>query len=208
MPNWCNNTVILRGSNQRDVQRLANAFMEARFCEEVIPTPECLTRDGASTHGGANAAEYDQIRAENRAETGFDSWYEFCTNRWGTKWDVGGADAAIHLDDDGLGFTASFDSAWSPPLGIYEQLVEQGFEVLAYYYEPGMCFAGKFEHGVDDCYSGWDDSASARDILPDDLDEHFAISESMAEWEEEQRMDEELYRFVKDGAEKRGLVTV
>lgn len=208
MPNWCSNTVILRGSQQSEVQRLANAFMEARFCDEVIPTPECLTQEGAATRGGPNAEEYDQIRAENKAATGFESWYEFCTSRWGTKWDVGGADASITLDDDGLGFTASFDSAWSPPTGVYEQLVEQGFEVLAYYYESGMGFAGKFEHGEDDCYSGWDDSHTAQDILPDDLDEHFAISESLAEWEEEQRMEEELYRFVKEGAEKRNLETL
>ena len=206
MPNWCSNTVILRGSQQSEVQRLANAFMEARFCDEVIPTPECLTRDGASTHGGPNADEYDRIRAENKAETGFESWYDFCTNRWGTKWDVGGADCGITLDDDGLGFTASFESAWAPPTGVYQQLVEDGFQVLAYYYEPGMCFAGRFEDGIDDCYSDWGDAQGARDMLPDDLDEHFGISESQAEWEEEQRMDEELYRFTKEGAEKKGLI--
>jgi hypothetical protein len=174
----------------------------------VIPTPECLTREGAGTHGGPNADEYDRIRAENKAETGFESWYEFCTSRWGTKWDVGGADCGIELDDDGLGFTASFDSAWSPPTGVYEALVAQGYSVRAYYYESGMAFAGIWDDGCDDCYSDWGDAQGARDMLPEDLDEQFGISDSQADWEEEQRMEEELYRFTKEGAEKRGLVTV
>jgi hypothetical protein len=182
--------------------------MEARFCDEVIPTPECLTREGAATSGGPNADEYDRIRAENRAETGFDSWYDFCTNRWGTKWDVGGADCDIELDDDGLGFIASFDSAWSPPTGVYEQLVEDGFEVRAYYYESGMGFAGIWDNGCDDCYSDWGDAQGAKDMLPEDLDEHFGISESQAEWEAENEEEEDLTVWIKDGAEKRGLVSL
>ena len=207
MPNWCSNTIILRGSQQSEVQRLANAFMEGRFCDEVIPVPKCLTREGAATQGGPNADEYDRIRAENRAETGYDSWYEFCTNRWGTKWDVGGIDSSIAIDDDGLGFTASFDSAWSPPTGVYEQLVEQGFEVLAYYYEPGMGFAGIWDNGCDDCYSDWGDAQGARDTLPQELDDHFGISDSQADWEAENE-EEDLTVWIKDGAEKRGLVSL
>lgn len=197
--------MILRGSKQSEIQRLADAFKEGRFCGAVIPVPECLTREGASTHGGEDAEDYDRIRAENRAETGFESWYDFCTNRWGTKWDVGGADASITIDDDGLGFTASFDSAWAPPTGVYEQLVEDGYSVRGFYYEPGMSFAGIYDDGCDDCYSDWGDAEGARDQLPQELDEMFGISESQAEWEEEERMEEELYRFTKEGAEKRNL---
>jgi hypothetical protein len=43
-------------------------------------------------------------------------------------------------------------------------------------------------------------------MLPEDLDEFFAISEQMADWEEEQRLEDDLYRFTKEGGEKLGLV--
>jgi len=208
MPNWCSNTLILRGSQQSEVQRLANAFIEARFCSEVIPVPEELQDPDTGSYGGEDAEAKDRLREQLTKKYGYSGWYEFCTGRWGTKWDVGGADCGIELDDDGLGFTASFDSAWSPPTGVYEQLVEDGFEVRAYYYESGMAFAGIWDDGCDDCYSDWGDAQGARDTLPQDLDEHFGISEMQAEYEEEQRMDEELYRFTKEGAEKRGLIQV
>jgi len=85
-------------------------------------------------------------------------------------------------------------------------LVEQGYTVRAYYYEPGMCFAGVWDNGCDDCYSDWGDSQGAKDTLPEDLDEFFAISESLAEYEEEERMDEDLYRWTKEGGEALKLV--
>jgi hypothetical protein len=54
------------------------------------------------------------------------------------------------------------------------------------YYEPGMAFAGVWEEGSDDYYdySGLD-SAGIAEALPAELDEAFGISESAAEWEEE-----------------------
>ena len=206
MPNWCNNSVTITHTDPAKITALADAFAEARFCEAVIPTPECLTRDGATTSGGANAAEYERIRAENKAKTGFESWYDFAVARWGTKWDVGGADCNIELDDDGLGFTASFDSAWSPPLGVYEELVEQGYEVVGYYYESGMSFVGKFEDGEDFCYDyGSCNSETVRGYIGDELDDFWCISEQMAEYEAENE-EEELTEWLKDGVEKRGLI--
>ena len=209
MPNWCNNSVTITHTDPAKITALADAFAEARFCEAVIPTPECLTRDGAATHGGANAEEYDRIRAENRAETGYESWYDFAVARWGTKWDVGGADATLEIDDNGLGFHASFDSAWSPPCGVYEELVEQGYEVVGYYYESGMGFVGKWHNGNDLCYdySGLN-SETVRGYIGDELDDYFGISESLAEYEAENEESEELTEWIREGADKRNLETV
>jgi hypothetical protein len=60
------------------------------------------------------------------------------------------------------------------------------------YYEPGMCFAGIWENGNDDYYdySGMNSDEVAEE-LPAELDEAFGISESMAEWEEENADDDE-----------------
>ena len=80
----------------------------------------------------------------------------------------------------------TFDSAWSPPIGAYEKLIEMGFSIRAMYYEPGMAFAGIWEDGDDDFYEyGGMNSTQIAEELPEVLDEAFGISESAAEWEAE-----------------------
>ena len=124
----------------------------------------------------------------------------FCTSHWGTKWDVEAHE--VEIDDDGLGFSGGFDSAWAPPMGVVEELVNQGFQVTLYYYEPGMGFVGKFEDGCDDYYEySGENSKTVRAAIGDELDDMFGISESMEEYEREN--EEELTAWVKDGVEKR-----
>ena len=85
----------------------------------------------------------------------------------------------------------SFDSAWSPPIDAYATLVEMGFSIRAYYYEPGMAFAGIWEDGCDDFYEyGGMNSEQIAESLPAELDEAFGISESAAMWEEENEEQE------------------
>ena len=172
MPNWCANHISVRGRRQENVQRLADAFDRGEFCQTVIPIPD------------------DQK----------DNWYDFCVNNWGTKWDVNGADVCDR-DENGLGFSASFDSAWAPPMGVVQRLTEQGYDVTLYYYEPGMCYVGKYEDGVDDYYEYSNEtSTTVRSVIGDELDDFFGISEQMAEYEED---NEELTEWLKDGIENR-----
>lgn len=206
MPNWCSNHITLRGSRQAEVQRLADAFKRGEFCDAVIPVPEILKNSETTTNYGdpVKQAEADRVRAEALSATGYQSWYDFCTNRWGTKWDVGD-EHSIEVDQDGLGFSAPFDSAWAPPMGVVEALVEQGFEVTLYYYEPGMGFVGKFEDGYDEMYElSGETSKTVRAAIGDELDDFFGISESMDEYEE----DEELTEWIKDGADKRAELKI
>jgi len=206
MPNWCSNHITIRGTNQQEIAGIAEAMREGNFCASIIPTPEDLNREGSSTHGGENAELYDEIRRENMAKHGYGNWYDFQVARWGTKWDVDCQD--VQVEDDGLTVSTSFDSAWSPPMGIAEELMNRGFEVTLYYYESGMGFVGKFEDGYDDCYelSGLD-SSTVIAAIGNELDDFWGISEQMAEYEADNE-EEELTEWIKDGADKRGLVTV
>jgi hypothetical protein len=64
--------------------------------------------------------------------------------------------------------------------------MELGFEVVAFYYEPGMQFVGKWDNGADDCYEyGGATADTVRDMIGEELDDYFCISEQMADWEEE-----------------------
>jgi hypothetical protein len=70
--------------------------------------------------------------------------------------------------------------------------MDLGFEVRAYYYEPGMAFAGIWDNGSDDFYDyGGMKAAQVAEEFPAELDEMFAISESMAEWEAENEDEED-----------------
>lgn len=204
MPNWCSNHITVRGTNQAEIQRLAKALGEGKFCHAVIPTPPELTDTMAGSYGdGDKQAALEAQEQANLEKFGYKNWYDFQTANWGTKWDVDCSD--VEIDDDGLGFSGGFESAWAPPIQIAEALVEQGFEVTLYYYEPGMGFVGKYEDGIDDYYEySGENSKTVRAAIGDELDDMFGISESMAEYEEEN--EEELTEWIKDGKEKLGLI--
>jgi hypothetical protein len=69
---------------------------------------------------------------------------------------------------------------------LYEKLYTLGYEVYARYYEPGMAFCGVFDNGV---VMSFDYSSMNADeiaeYLPEDLDDYFAISSTVADWESE-----------------------
>ena len=201
MPNYCSNYISVRGTNSAEVKRLADAFDAGELCEAVIPVPEILRDTTAPTQPDDAAA------AERKAQTGYDNWYDFCVARWGTKWDIS-CQGECDRDEDGLGFNGPFDTAWSPPIGVVEQLAEQGYQVTLYYNETGMGFVGKFEDGEDFCYDyGGFDSINVRSVIGDELDDFFGISEQMAEIEAENaEEEEELTEWLKDGIEKRSLI--
>ena len=115
--------------------------------------------------------------------------YNWCVANWGTKWDVGG-DSYVRPNPNELVLT--FDSAWSPPIKAYETLTEQGFEVKASYYEPGLAFAGLWEDGFDDYYEYGELSADEIEAtLPAELNEEYGIAEQVAEWEDQQEENDE-----------------
>jgi hypothetical protein len=82
--------------------------------------------------------------------------------------------------------TINFDSAWSPPIAMYEYLEsEQGWEVRAIYHEPGMGFAGRFENGYDDYYElDWTNRESV-ESLPEDILEFTNALEDLDNYEQE-----------------------
>ena len=183
MPNWCNNSVEIYHTDPAMIERVREAFNKGALLQEFIPVPESLHIVAGSVPV-AEEAEHKAKEQANRETHGYTNWYDYCVNEWGTKWDIG-ADGNPAQDIPG-GLMLGFESAWSPPIGAYEKLTEQGFRIRAMYYEPGMAFAGVWEDGSDDYYDyGGLDSAGIADTLPVELDMAFGISDSAAEWEEE-----------------------
>ena len=129
---------------------------------------------------------------------GYSNWYDWAVENWSTKWDVNefyGVDRQ-HLNDslDESTITFGFSSAWAPPIGAYENYINENSNVSirASYYEPGCDFMGIWDNGIDDCYevstiapkgsvdNFWT-SAEGKE-----LDEMFNITEGMAQYEADQ----------------------
>jgi hypothetical protein len=154
---------------------------------EFLPTPQELIDTVSGFVSEDKQAAHDLQQEANRKKYGHPDWYQWNIANWGTKWDFGLENVE---QPDPNTVTAAFDSAWAPPTRAYEQLMELGFEITAYYYEPGMAFVGKWEDGCDDYYEyGGETSETVREAIGEELDDYFGISESMADWEAENAED-------------------
>lgn len=204
MPNWCNNVVELYHEDKEMVARAKSAFQQGEFLNEFIPVPEDL-KIVSGRVGADDSPEQIELDAKvkaNQEKHGYATWYDFCINEWGCKWDVGGDDAVIH-EGHFSNLTLTFDSPWGPPINAYEKLVEMGFMIRAYYYEPGMAFCGVWEDGYDDYYElgSYANADVVAESIPEALDEMFGISENIREWEEEneEELDDTPHEFNTEG---------
>ena len=184
MPNWCSNDLIITGKNLERLQELSDALVKGDLLKTLVPIPGPLQM--------ATAPNDDEEQAALLTEQyGYPDWFSFCLSRWGTKWDPTDASVTeIETEGEDHTLSASFESAWSPPIDALSVLVEEGFKVVLHYYEPGMGFTGTWtgdpENGVDDDYYDIPGSSDAvEDVIPSHLNERFAISETMSQYEED-----------------------
>ena len=167
MPNWCANTVKLTHTDPAMITRAAEAFKSEKFCEEFFPMPAELRETTAPAPEGTKPVVVDGVE--------YLSWYDFSVSEWGTKWDFGGD--IVHKSNYEV--TASFDSAWSPPIAIFKHLEDLGFDVELNYFESGMGFVGLYTTTYGEEY--YDDMRDA----PDEIREMWGIDEMLAEIDED-----------------------
>jgi hypothetical protein len=184
MPNWCDNSLTLTHDDPAMIKRAVRAFENSSFLNEFIPCPKELSDTTSGSYGDKEEQTLLMAQqASNVKNYGYATWYDFAIGEWGTKWDVGCGDIN-KIDKNNVKFY--FQSAWSPPVEAYSKLEDLGFTINAFYYEPGVNFAGQYYDSSDDFYDlSSMDSKQVKEELPEEIDEEFNISEQMAEWEEE-----------------------
>lgn len=185
MPNWCSNGITLRHADPAMIDRVVKG--QDGLLMEFLPTPQELVDTVSGFMGEDKRAAHEAQQEANIAKYGYKDWYDWNVANWGTKWDF----ALENLErQDANTVTAAFDSAWAPPTGAYARLEALGFEIDAFYYEPGMAFVGRYTDGVDDYYEyAGLTSDTVRDIIGAELDDYFGISEEMAQYEEEESQE-------------------
>jgi hypothetical protein len=85
---------------------------------------------------------------------------------WGTSWDVQDKEPLLYdagnLGENWYGLEMQFESPWAAPLGAYDELIDQGLMVIAYYLSTGgLEYGGKYIDGENQSYH--------IDELPDEI---------------------------------------
>jgi Ferredoxin-like domain in Api92-like protein len=192
MPNWCYNRATFKHEDPEQITRLINAAKVGKLLNEFLPMPPELLEEAPI--GDDYEAKRDAIAARNVQEFGYPSWYEWAVDNWGTKWDIGEVDEDyMEKSADCKTVTFSFDTAWSPPLEWYDNI--SGFDINAYYYEPGGCFCGRWNSADgDDQYEIGDNIEDAKQRIPSDILDAMGIIDDMESWieanEDELGMDD------------------
>jgi hypothetical protein len=118
-------------------------YVFENFClfRKLEPMPEGLSQDKVF------GAEKDQALID---KYGADNWYDWASNKWGTKWgcyDVS-FDPIYKTDSGEYEMQINYSTAWAPGDDfLMENLAVQDYINLTfhlYYQEPGMCFHGFF----------------------------------------------------------------
>ena len=164
MPNYCDNSVTICHDDKEKVDALYDQLM--------------LVSDNES-----DADDVLQYLVPNPSG----EWdYGWSVDNWGTKWDI--HPEHFERDDDNT-ITMNFQSAWSPPTYAYDKMLEDGWEIDAYYHEPGMAFCGHYANGDDQQYEINFEDEDWKDNIPEDLIDYAGLEydyEQWKEWQEEE----------------------
>jgi len=201
MPNWCDNQVTITGPNSV-IDKIEKIVKEEKDGNGLLNFMKPMPKELDGTTSPSSSAKKPQPMIE-----GFDNWYDWRCENWGTKWEVC---EFYGVDRQGDTISFGFSSAWAPPIPAYQTFLmnmseqKQDVSLKAYYYEGGCDFMGCWDNGDDDCYAPselkstdawWDDGIGF------ELDEMFNITESMAEYEaEEEANKEDVTEYVKGKA--------
>lgn len=161
MPNWCSNSVTISGSK-----------------EQIDDFERFLTDSD-----GKDWFNYFNPSPEELKE---DGWYEWNVENWGTKWNCNAQDWV--REENTVSFW--FDSAWSPPIELYQFIENVGLTVAAQYHEEGMQFVGEFVDGEEHYFEY--DTVESLDEIPEHLVEEYGLRDSLLDEEEYEEDDEDF----------------
>lgn len=160
MPNYCDNSLTLFNKDKAKIDALEEALNEKNDAGDSV------------------AQMFQYLRPNPTGE-----WdYGWSVDNWGTKWEANIID--WERQDDNTVWV-SFDTAWSPPIALYQYIAEQGWDVKAKYNESGVGFCGTYENEFGESYYEYDisDEDDINKIKEEDPDLYdFAGLEYEREW--------------------------
>jgi len=188
MPNYCENTICIEGPTSKIKEIYEQHKKTKTFLAILYPPPENMIRGNLSS-------EMEKVSRE----TGVPNWYDWQSENWGTKWDIGD-DELIFEEDDAFEnwsrIRGHFLTAWSPPIKAYDEFLKNNKDCCleAKYFEPGMSFAGEYNSGDDECYDyGCGTKGEIAEFgMPQDLIDEFGILDYYDSSSEEEELPDLL----------------
>jgi hypothetical protein len=176
MPNWCINSATIKCPSKEIYEKLIAAIIEKNWFKTFAPL-------------GLDPAEYE------------DGWdFKTACEIWNTKWDAAEIEIT-NRDDVEYILDVSFDTAWCPPLGVYEIMGKNfDIETTAYYYELGCCFFGRYiknkNEKINESFeipSSHEELVEIRKVICSDLDDFMSPTweQLEEEWLEEQELEQQ-----------------
>lgn len=167
MPNWSFNRMYVAGmddAQKAEVKRLRDTIKSVDKFEDgtEVPTPFSfnkiipMPKELENTKAPVDDPDSEENKAL-RAKYGFDNWYDWRWENWGTKWDACDVEDESESDDE---LAIKFDTAWSFPTPVVVKL-SQMFPTLTFTYdaeeESGMYdFTVEFKNGKVTYYAEWE----------------------------------------------------
>ena len=147
MPNWCNNTLTVNINPFADIDlgtKELQKFIQDHNCvydsdgveypQELIRIPIDFTKENLPD---INFSFSGSLPIPQNEEN---NWYKWCTENWGTKWDINEEEITYDISDTHIEY--KFDTAWSPPNRWLETIHKNypllQFELISY--ESGCDF--------------------------------------------------------------------
>ncbi len=159
MPNWCNNTIEIRGEPAK-----MREFVE--FLEK---------------NSGKDWFDFFHPVPESEK----DNWYSWSVENWGCKWNCDAQDWSLdESDEEEFCVSFWFDSPWGPPLELYDKMYADDIRVWSTFHEEGMGFVGGYDDGFRETYE-YSDSESLDDV-PEHLIEEWNLRELVEDRENDE----------------------
>lgn len=183
MPNWCMNSVTFKHAEPEKLREIVDAWNSGQFMGTFLPCPKALKDTVAGCAGPKGSSAQLALEAQEQRNFelhGAKNWYEWQIAHWGTKWDFGKEqeEKRMRLPKTAKKVSLSFNSAWSPPIEFYEHMrTTHGFDIKAYFFEPGVSFCGVYDNGNVFEYDVPETPQEAESNLPAELEAAFGIIE-------------------------------
>lgn len=191
MPNWVYNTIEVTGKPAKVAEFLAQASKPIPVQKYDVSGKFPETLDGEWEYRETEFSFWNFVQppedkwGEYFSKSGIVAnvkygetpynWYNWNTRNWGTKWDA----CEVEVSDEPGRIVISFDSAWSPPLEVLSQMIEEDYRDLNFVvnYREEQGWGGKItaEANGEINHEEWD--------IPDGHDEWVEIYGSCEECE-------------------------
>lgn len=175
MPNWCENNLIIETDDKQILKDLELIYLKGTDRELINsqqqPRELILNNPGLLSYfrpmpivlqGTVKGSHPPKWQTDNSQWLkdcyGYDNWYDWSINNWGTKWDVHKMEKIN--DHRNTFIELEFETAWGPPVealqywnyikNFYDD--EKNFKCYLSYVEPGMDFCGVYVGHEDKTY--------------------------------------------------------